>query len=193
MDAPSIEQLMARIRAEGDRNRAITEPDANQQQAELRRAMQAGTGGVNTPARFLSGNQTDFGDISDPIGQIAARIGQLRSRQRANQNNPSADPHSRDIANDEIAPLQALLDSYMSRMSSQSQQQSVAAPRDSSPQGAGFAENPSVQRAQFQMDMQRQQPQTRVVDPYKDVRESAIKAAMKYLNINNPHLLSSLR
>lgn len=191
MDAPSIEQLMARIRAEGDRNRAITEPDANQQQAELRRAMQAGTGGVNTPARFLSGNQTDFGEISDPIGQIAARIGQLRSRQRYNQNNPSADPHSRDIANDEIAPLQALLDSYMSKMSAPAQQ--AAAPRDPSPQGAGFAENPSQQRAQFQMDMQRQQPQTRVVDPYKDVREAAIKAAMKYLNINNPHLLSSLR
>lgn len=192
MDAPSIEQLMARIRAEGDRNRAITQPDQDQQQAELRRAMQAGTGGVNTPARFLSGNQTDFGEISDPIGQIAARIGQLRSRQRANQNNPSADPHSRDIANDEIAPLQALLDSYMGKMQGQAQQ-ATAAPRDSSPQGAGFAENPSVQRAQFQMDMQRQQPQTRVVDPYADVRSAAIKAAMKYLNMNNPHLLSSLR
>jgi len=106
-----------------------------------------------------------YNPLSDPQAQMFQRLGELRAA-AANNTQVGAQSGFRNIARGQLQGLEEMLYGNMFDL------------RNLGNQGGGgqrmFAQTPEYQ------------------DPYKDVREAAISAAMSYLQKDSPHLLSSL-
>lgn len=101
----------------------------------------------------------DWGTISDPIAQIAQRIGQLRAEGQMSQYSPGTNGSEQLALEQEIDPLQKLLDSYMNK------QKMASAPHQ----------------------MPAQQNTTPVlIDPYREIRNAAIASGTKFLQNYDP-------
>lgn len=116
----------------------------------------------------------DWGELSDPIAQLAARLGQLKASQVFNRNNPSRNSASDAALDEEMRPLQELLNSLMNKSRGMGQ--------GSSP-GSSFSSGGGISG---------RQEERVIMDTYKDMRESAIRAAQGYMNLQDPHLLGNL-
>ena len=122
--------------------------------------------------------------MSDPTAQLASRIGELKYKLAmmggAGQFIGGLDSNSaaRGITA-QLEPLESLLRQYQDRLKPQQQ--------------SGFSNSGSSSRAGGErMPSYMQQEDQEYNDPYRKVRRAGIPAAIDYLEMDDPHLLSNL-
>lgn len=124
----------------------------------------SGGGGVSNQAWGYAA------DMSDPIGQIVARIGQLRGEQQFNGQPGHGGAYDESL-NDEATPLEQYLREYYKKQDDQD----------------------ALTRAQTGAANRSNQPQDmKLYDPYAQARQNTISAASNYLSQKNPFLVSNL-
>lgn len=133
-----------------------------------------------SPINAIGSQNSHF---TDPIMALTERIGQLRALTQMGGVN--ADGQLRESAATQLKPLEELLRQYQQRMGSERGQSQG----QMQPQQAGMASRGGYGQM---FDPNQGQGQYQVTDPYRDVRNAAIKAAQAYLQKKNPHLFKSL-
>lgn len=116
----------------------------------------------------------DWGELSDPIAQIAARLGQLRAAKISKGTSPAYNSTQLSALDEEARPLQELLNQLMGIGQK---------PQGGAPVGSGGFGGGGIGG---------KQNETVIMDPYKEIREAAIKSAKDYMAMQNPHLVSNL-
>lgn len=134
----------------------------------------------------------------EDISAVLAMLGKLRGKQAefrtASPGNFGTAGVQQTLMNtfeEEASPLEEYLKRYyeqQDREASMMQKQMKLQSNQARPNSVGFGFNPNEQKLPSREDEKRK----READPYKYVRDQAMKSAFDYLKIKNPHLISSL-
>lgn len=158
------------------------------QEQEIAKLLKAAQGGVSYEQRSNrhagigdGSNITGFNfqkmDLSDPIAQIAQRVGQLQAESMNYRvGNGYFSTSGQNPAQAQMGSLQQLLDSYMEE-------------RQMNMRNARRQQRPQMHSAPPRYGNTSINGQG---DENSDARREAVQAALKYMSINKPHLISSL-
>jgi hypothetical protein len=153
-----------------------------------------------SPYRSLSGSGADWQSLSDPFSALAARLGQLKSKQME-AGNPSRGPQFYRTIEKEMGPLEDLYELQLQKMMREEGQAAHQAPHAHSGGRMGMGGGGGSRGFRngdggdgggvggFRRDEPRME--TMLMDPYKEMRESSIKAAQEYLK--NPRPILSMK
>jgi hypothetical protein len=157
----------------------------------------SGAAGGGMPYERHTAGGSNWGVIQDPIAQIAERLGQVRGRNTIYRHSPSASLWQDDAIEQETAPLQDLLKKYSSKQDMENDllQEQLKRMKNPGAYQTGSGGGGGGGAAMLPGMSQGREPQmgpAYVVDPYQKVRNAAMEAAMNYLRIQSPHMVSSL-
>lgn len=195
--AQNIDELISLLQSRGNRNARELTPDEQLMQMMNQRKADY----MYNQARSSSGGGDPYAGVvpmrtGDPMALVAERLGKIRGAMDFNMGSLMPGNASRVNADlrQQAGPLEDLMRSYEDKsglerqlMEEQIRQLRLGGKADR----RASSRNSALQKQAMRMQMQ-QQPQMRLVDPFKELREMAIKRGKKYLSIENPHLASSL-
>lgn len=151
------------------------------------------TRGVLEPEARIWGGVGSL-QTNDPLAIILERLGKLRGASEFNKGSLAKGTSGR-LNADMRAQMSALEQALQGYQDDNSLQQEMMREQIRQMKLSGKAERRALARKSAIEKRQLEQSGNRqysVSDPYRNLRESAISAARKYLNIDSPHLISSL-